>query len=73
VFGPSARKFHDIRAIHPSPITTEAIDRIRALYGIEEEIRGKPADLRCEVRLGRARPLIYKLRSWMKSRPYWLR
>jgi Transposase IS66 family. len=60
------RKFHDIHAIHPSPITTEAIDRIGALYGIEEEIRGKPADLRREVRQDKARPLIDSLRGWME-------
>jgi len=29
------RKLHDIHEIHPSPITTEALDRIGALYGIE--------------------------------------
>jgi transposase len=35
------RKFHDIHEAHPSPITTEALDRICALYGIEREIRGQ--------------------------------
>src|SRR5271170_2008853 len=29
------RKFHDIHAVHASPITSEAIARIGALYGIE--------------------------------------
>lgn len=62
------RKFHDIHAIHPSPTTSEALDRIGALYGIEEEIRGKPADLRREVRQARARPLVEGLRSWMEAR-----
>jgi transposase len=60
------RKFHDIHAIHPSPITTEAIDRIGALYGIEKEIRGKPAGLRRQARQARAKPLIDNLRSWME-------
>src|SRR5207244_12993700 len=31
------RKFHDINVVHASPITTEALGRIRALYGILEE------------------------------------
>lgn len=61
------RKFHDIHAIHSSPITAEALDRIGALYGIEEEIRGKPAELRREVRQARARPLVEDLRSWMET------
>ena len=35
------------------------------LYGIEEEIRGKPPELRCTVRQARARPLLDSLRNWM--------
>jgi hypothetical protein len=61
------RKFHDIHVIHASPITTEAISRIGALYGIEEDIRGKPAKLRCSVRQARAKPLLDDLRSWMEK------
>ena len=63
----SRRKFHDIHAIHASPITTEAIARIGALYGIEEDVRGKPAELRCSVRKARARPLLDDLRSWLEK------
>jgi len=44
------RKFHDIHLAHASPTTTEAMARIGTLYRIEEEIRGKPAELRCSVR-----------------------
>jgi transposase len=61
------RKFHDIHVARASPTTTEALARIGALYGIEEEIRGKPAELRCSVRQGRARPLLDQLRQWMEK------
>jgi transposase len=61
------RKFHDIHAIHASPITTEALARIGALYRIEEEVRGKPAELRREVRQTRARPLLDELHKWMEK------
>jgi hypothetical protein len=61
------RKFHDIHAIHASPITTEAITRIGALYGIEEEIRGKPIDMRRSTRQARAKPLLASLKSWMET------
>jgi transposase len=61
------RKFHDIHAVHASPITTEAIARIGALYGIEEQIRGKPIDLRRSTRQARAKPLLASLRSWMEA------
>ncbi len=61
------RKFHEIHAIHASPTTTEALARIAALYAIEEEIRGKPADLRLSIRQTRARPLIDELHNWMEK------
>src|SRR5690606_7254554 len=44
------RKFHDLHAARPSETTTEALRRIGELYGIEAEIRGKPPDLRRQVR-----------------------
>jgi transposase len=61
------RKFHDIHVAHASPTTTEALARIGTLYGIEEQIRGKPADLRCSVRQTRSRPLLDELRQWMEK------
>jgi transposase len=59
------RKFHDIHVAHASPTTTEALARIGALYAIEEQIRGKPAELRCSVRQRRAKPLLDDLCNWM--------
>ena len=53
--------------MHASPTTTEALTRIGALYAIEEQIRGKPADLRCSIRQNRARPLLDDLRQWMEK------
>jgi transposase len=61
------RKFYDIHVVHASPTTTEALARIGALYAIEDEIRGKPADLRLDIRQTRARPLLDQLRSWMEK------
>jgi transposase len=61
------RKLHDIHVIHASVITTEALARIGALYGIEEDIRGKPAELRRSIRQARAKPLLDELRNWMEK------
>jgi transposase len=61
------RKFHEIHVIHASPTTAEALARIGALYAIEEEIRGKPADLRVSIRQSRAKPLLDDLRRWMEK------
>ena len=61
------RKFHEIHVLHVSPTTTEALNRIGALYAIEEEVRGKPAELRREVRQSRAKPLLDNFRAWMEK------
>lgn len=61
------RKFYEIHAIHASPATSEALARIAALYAIEDEIRGKPAELRREVRQSRTKPLMDELHQWMEK------
>jgi hypothetical protein len=61
------RKFHEIHVVHASPTTTEALNRIGALYAIEDEIRGKPANLRLTIRQTRSRPLLDDLRRWMEK------
>lgn len=39
------RKIHDVHVRHPTIVTTEALSRIGALYAIESEIRGSPAEV----------------------------
>jgi hypothetical protein len=59
------RKIHEIHLLHASPTTIEALERIGALYAIEDQIRGKPAHLRCEIRQARAKPLLDEFEKWM--------
>jgi transposase len=52
---------------HASPTTTGGLAPIGALYGIEEQIRGMPAEVRASVRQQRARPLLDELHNWMEK------
>jgi len=61
------RKFYDIHVANGSAIASEAVQRIGALYDIEREVRGKPSDLRREVRQARARPLMDDLHRWLNK------
>lgn len=61
------RKFFDLVVAHQSPIATEAVERIRSLYKIEEQIRGCPAEERRQVRNARARPLFESMRRWLED------
>ncbi len=61
------RKFHEIHIAHPSPTTTEAIERIAAFYAIEAEIRGSTAKVRKTVRQARAEPLLDSMHTWLEA------
>ena len=61
------RKFYDLEQAHASPVAREALERIGALYGIEETIRGKPPDERRAVRQAQSKPLLDSLRQWFEA------
>jgi transposase len=61
------RKFYDLHVAHKSRVAAEAMERIAALYAIEKEIRGHPADQRREVRNVQARPLLDSLKQWLEE------
>ena len=61
------RKFHEIHIAHPSPTTTEAIERIAALYAIEAEIRGSTPEIRRTTRQARAKPLLDSMQIWLET------
>jgi len=61
------RKFHDLEEAHGSPLAREALERIAALYAVEDEIRGRPPDERKQVRQARARPLLESLHDWFEA------
>jgi hypothetical protein len=61
------RKFYDLEVAHKSPVASEALERIAALYAIEKEIRGRPPDERREVRNTRSRPLLESLKQWFEE------
>jgi len=61
------RKFYELMEAHKSPVATEAVERIGALYGIENEIRGRSPDERREVRQSRSRPLLDSMYEWLEA------
>ena len=61
------RKFFDIVQQQDSPEALYAIERIAQLYEIEAQIRGKPAELRGQVRQARAGPKLSAFYTWMND------
>lgn len=61
------RKFWDVHEATRSPLAREALDRIGALYRIEETIRGRPPDQRLQARREHTAPLIAELHNWLET------
>lgn len=61
------RKFYDLHVDHDSPIASEALTRIGALYAIEAGIREFPPDYRRCARQARAGPLLDDLHDWLQQ------
>ena len=59
------RKFFDLHAAGQSPVAAQALQRIRALYAVEDAIRGRPPDERRRVRQQQAAPLLNAMRTWL--------
>ena len=59
------RKFRDVHETTRTSTAREALDRIAALYRIEDTIRGQPPDQRLSVRQEHTAPLIAELRDWL--------
>lgn len=61
------RQFYELHAARPNALNTEALERIGALYRIEETIRGKPPDERRAYRQAHARPLLDEFHAWLRT------
>jgi transposase len=61
------RKFYDFHAANGSPLAADALQRIAALYQIEERLRGCPAEVRRSARSRLAGPLLDELKAWLEA------
>ena len=59
------RKFYELHEAG-SPVATEALERIAALYRIESRIRGQPPEHRQRVRTEWSRPLVEAMQLWLE-------
>ena len=61
------RKFFDVHAATQSPVAQEALQRIAALYALEDEIRGQLPDARLAVRTAQIAPSLAGMKSWLDN------
>ena len=61
------RKFWDVHEATKSPLAREALDRIAALYRVEDGIRRRPPDQRLRARAEHTAPLMEGLHDWLET------
>ena len=61
------RKFFDVHAAQGSAIAAEALQRIGALYAVEDTVRGQPPEQRAAVRHAEAEPRFDELERWLRT------
>ncbi len=61
------RDFHDVWTSTKSEIAREALDRIGALYDIERDIAGQPADMRLAARQKLSKPKVEAFFAWSEQ------
>src|SRR6516225_3139601 len=61
------RKFFVLADIAKAPLAVAAVRRIDAIFAIEGEINGLPAEQRLAVRTTRIAPVVAEFESWMRS------
>lgn len=62
------RKIHDLHVRRPTVLTTQALNRIGALYAIEAQIRGQLPEVRKRMRQERSRPLLDDFGLWLREK-----
>jgi transposase len=61
------RRFYEIHQATGSPLAQEALRRIRELYAIEAEVRGRSAEERRTTRQERSQPIVEALHAWLTA------
>ncbi|WP_198368082.1 transposase [Roseomonas sp. KE0001] len=62
-----SRSKADVKLKRHVSVAEEALQRIAALYAIEAEINGQPAQQRLTARQARSKPLLAALHAWMQA------
>lgn len=62
----SRRKFFSLAEIAKAPLALEAVRRIDAIFDVEREINGLPAEQRLAVRKDQVTQLVSDLETWMR-------
>ena len=59
------RKLHDVTQSGAAPMAQEGLTQIQALYRIEKDLRGLPADQRLAARQDRSKLIIHAFEIWL--------
>ncbi len=61
------RPFYELAVAGPAPLASEMLERVKALYAIEADLRGRSAEARAASRRVRSRPLLDAMEPWLAA------
>ena len=61
------RPFYELAVAGPAPLASEMLERVKALYAIEADLRGRSAEARAAGRRVRSRPLLDTMEPWLAA------
>jgi transposase len=61
------RPFYELAAAGPAPIAGEMLERIKGLYAIEADLKGRTAEDRAAVRQARSLPILTAMEAWLRA------
>lgn len=66
-WGHARRKIFDLHETRATAVTTELLERIAGLFGVEEKVRGQPPDVRRAARQALSRPQLDAMKARMQE------
>jgi transposase len=61
------RPFYELAAAGPAPIAGEMLERIKALYAIEADLKGRAAEDRAAARQAQSLPRLTAMEAWLRA------
>ena len=62
------RRFYELATAGSAPIASEALERIKGIYAVEADVRGRLPEERRAERQARSRPIVLALEPWLKAK-----
>jgi len=62
------RPFYELAVAGPAPLASEMLERIKALYAVEADLKGRTAEHRAAERRAKVSPQLAAMEAWLRAK-----